>query len=1077
MGKILFAALAAFLWLLMPSPLLGQQHSPKSTRTPLKEMTRRAVFYDPRLDLVHVRHADRLSDWLSENGLEKLRSEELPGWMKARIKEGAYGSVVVMTMGMAPATVNESAGKDTLWYRYLNAGGRIVWLGDLPFNYTQRIDARPGGPAATFSLLGLKGGWGQPYWGQNLPVKKTRAADEWGIEHVDGSITGFAVEDVDIAFGAFEVPATKKIGATSFLKRVNPDYEWGGLIKMMQTYDGRWDWALADVWRAANYVGKKVEAPKMPAPYQPPPAPPLEIKMSGSGIDNRTVFARGEIVQVTVQGKGILDANSVVAELLQGEQVLTRIEEAPETNESGSLDAVLSLDTSPYDFGDYMLRLTAVRADGPSESVSQKLFIRHVPERSFLWHIWLNVSANPYRADISLKDVKEHGMEPHTPSTSAKAMDAILKHSIGFSARLMPDRKDRKQYDPGSNPEYFRHGIDRKVARNKAYGGGRPMLGISHPEILKNVRSSMLRFKSFANHPALRPFILTNDDFSIYYGWDFAPHVLKRFKQETGLDAPKEKVKPPFGVVDENNPWLQWCLFTLREVTGKFNRVQTEAVTSVRKDARIGPIPGGMQIPLIMMWTASQYPPLNFGEYGFNLIAFYYYNTYWQPVMTNTFWLEAGRMGNRDLPEWVMPDIFRTRGYLRNNLFHLLAGGADGLAYFTYDHRNEGTWGEAKHLAPLVEKIAPVQAKLKPRRKIGLLHSITTNCFNEAYDLVLVYAYLNLVQAHFDIELVCEEEIMKGRADRYDAILLYNVKWLRRKVYDALADYAGKGGLLLLDTSVPFEVPGAKRLKVDLGMGKEKTTGVPPEGAHLSTPGINDYGHPERIRLIAGELSKFVKPLFLSDDIRLVGHTFEIDKVPYIWFVNAHTGKEYQLLHAWHGAGVPGAGTPEKVAELKEWEKKEMAKGDFSAEAAFDRLPGVPYDLLRGKRLKVTEKNGRQCIRAAMERFGGTLIAFYPEPIKQVRIRAPQRAPRMEEVIFKISVEGASGPIPGAVPLKVSLIEPSGDEYITSGSFATENGVFNFRWRPAANAPTGTWTLKVTELASEKKALKTITLR
>jgi hypothetical protein len=89
--------------------------------------------------------------------------------------------------------------------------------------------------------------------------------------------------------------------------------------------------------------------------------------------------------------------------------------------------------------------------------------------------------------------------------------------------------------------------------------------------------------------------------------------------------------------------------------------MQREAVTSVRDDIRIGPIPGGMQVPFIHMWPAGQYPPLNFGEAGHNLVACYYYNSYWQPVTTNTCWIEAGRMGNRDLPTWVMPELLRPR--------------------------------------------------------------------------------------------------------------------------------------------------------------------------------------------------------------------------------------------------------------------------------------------------------------------------------------------------------------------------------------------------------------------------------
>ncbi len=277
-----------------------------------------------------------------------------------------------------------------------------------------------------------------------------------------------------------------------------------------------------------------------------------------------------------------------------------------------------------------------------------------------------------------------------------------------------------------------------------------------------------------------------------------------------------------------------------------------------------------MQIPLVQLWVPSPYPPCNFGEYGFNLLCSYYYNTYWQPVMTSTFWMEIGRMGNRDLRQWNMPDCFMTAGYTRNNFFHYLAGAVKGLAYFNYGERNDNTWPEFGRLGKMLQRIGPVQAALKPaQRDLGLLNSFTSNCFDPGHTLVQVYAYHNLVPGHFDVEPVAEEKILAGRAAPHKAILFYNVQYLRQSVYDALAKRAANGGLVLPDRTVPFDIPGAKRLSVDLSMGTDKTLPFPPEGAHVSTPGIRDYGRAERIAVIRGALSPYVKPRFECDDIKM----------------------------------------------------------------------------------------------------------------------------------------------------------------------------------------------------------------
>ena len=102
-----------------------------------------------------------------------------------------------------------------------------------------------------------------------------------------------------------------------------------------------------------------------------------------------------------------------------------------------------------------------------------------------------------------------------------------------------------------------------------------------------------------------------------------------------------------------------------------------------------------MHVPLVQLWEPAQYPVYDFGKNGFNLICSYYYDCWWwQPLMTITWWMEIGRMGHRDLPEWCLPDLFMTAAYSRNSLFQFLAGGVKGLAYFTDDSRNDNTWPE-----------------------------------------------------------------------------------------------------------------------------------------------------------------------------------------------------------------------------------------------------------------------------------------------------------------------------------------------------------------------------------------------
>ena len=108
-------------------------------------------------------------------------------------------------------------------------------------------------------------------------------------------------------------------------------------------------------------------------------------------------------------------------------------------------------------------------------------------------------------------------------------------------------------------------------------------------------------------------------------------------------------------------------------------------------------------------------------------------------------------------------------------------------------------------------------------------------------------------------------------------------------------------------------------------------------------PRRSDRGYP-------ASAFQFIKPRFDCPDIKLVATRFEADGVPYTWFVNAHDGKEYMFCRERMGAGHPGAGTPEKVKELIDWENAETAKGPYVATVEFDQLAGEPYDLVGGKK-------------------------------------------------------------------------------------------------------------------------------
>jgi hypothetical protein len=341
-----------------------------------------------------------------------------------------------------------------------------------------------------------------------------------------------------------------------------------------------------------------------------------------------------------------------------------------------------------------------------------------------------------------------------------------------------------------------------------------------------------------------------------------------------------------------------------------------------------------------------------------------------------------------------------------------------------------------------------------------MLNSFTSNCFDPNHTLSQVTGYGRLMQGHFDVEMVAEEEILNNRGSQYKAILLNNVKYLRTSVYDALAAYAAHGGLLLLDASVPFDIPGAKRIAIDIGAGT--------------------YGDPEQVLLVRKALAPHIQPWFDGQDLKIAATRMQAGDVSYTWFVNVHDGKEYTFCRERMGAGVPGSRTVEKINEVQQWEEAEMAKGLYTTAIVMDSLPGaVPYDLVGGRRLDVQKRaDGRFVVTVGMERFGGALVAWLPEEIASLTIAAPATATPNKPVNVAVSIVGKSGgKAPGELAVEFVLKDPLGQQHVVSGVRTAHDGMADWAWTPAVNDLPGLWTLTVKDLASGRQLERRIALR
>jgi hypothetical protein len=128
-------------------------------------MARLLVYRDNDYDSGWINYwvTERIVDYLNNKGFRVVDAQELRDCMTTMIdRKEAFDSVVVFAQDLIPDTVIETPRPDALVRSYLNAGGRIIWIGDVPF-----------------------------YW-QGLPNKEKRM---WGAE-AQNSVLDIAVRQI-----------------------------------------------------------------------------------------------------------------------------------------------------------------------------------------------------------------------------------------------------------------------------------------------------------------------------------------------------------------------------------------------------------------------------------------------------------------------------------------------------------------------------------------------------------------------------------------------------------------------------------------------------------------------------------------------------------------------------------------------------------------------------------------------------------------------------------------------------------------------------------------------------------------
>lgn len=1048
------------------------------------------VFYDPSCDAPWA-HPKEAAAFLQPRGFRVVNAEELGKWMQECVdKKQAADTVVVLAQGLAPTSILNideinktfTGGKDNkpLVRRYLEAGGRIVWTGEIPFYYLQGktgtihgLDTYFGNVLAagadSFKMITGVSGASVPL---GSPVV-TEEGKKWGLTRVYGGKG--SVQKSDVSVSLCEFPGNEI--SVIYFKNYNKDVPYSGFL--CSAIDLEHD----DLYRLALYRGEPITIPEVTeAPKAALSNQELLISLSARGSDTqRTAFLRDEdaLGHITLTNRLKPFSGSLLVEIKDAKGSVAHQDQSTLIFPEGTfLIKEMEIPVRKLQVGDYVVTVS-VREDGKTVCAKEEpLFIRYTSQNPFFLGLWVPGTSNALRELMLMDELKEMGVEP---VGGAEMADAALRANLrftqriegpaGFPGALPPDSADKdllmldSKLKPSPNPwqpAYFD-------------------VGLVHPLVRQGrAQGTMDQIKVLKSYPNLYPMIPTNDDFQEYYKMDWSAYSQELFKAITGREAPipvNDKdgfVEGPKGIIPDNDRWLQWKMFCAADINGAYNQVLKEAKDRVMPGAKIGPVTG-MQLPF---WYEGTYPPAHYRD--FDLLSYYYYLFYWQPLIGNLWWPEVVRMDNRGKLQMVTPDVYTINepSYYKNTFYLTLAGGVHSLMYYAYNEMApSGRQVLTDEISKVVKRLGPVIYRLKPAtRRVGFLLSVTHQAHDWIHPSIAIYPYANLLAAHIDVEAVCREEILKSDICRYDAILLWNTDWLTESEATALKQYIQRGGVVIQDAGCEAVVEGAKRLDFDLAMGKNKLSQTDPVDARTGRPGLGDYLIPERVKLVEDSiLNKFKSPIGV-DSPYVVVRTFEAKGVRYAWLVNIHTHEEYEFIRVRTLAGLK---VDDPVAAQKEVTEFLKKQGVYDKQMTCKiTLPEtvVVYDLIKGQQLPVS---GNQC-SVTMDRLGGTLIGLYPSPLQEIKFILHTKKPEAgKEVLFEARFFDQSGCLmKGLVPISVEVKNGKGEvqpEY--SQTYAAESGRYLGTIIPAQSAGKGTWTVTVKELLSNKTAVLTFDMQ
>ena len=341
-------------------------------------------------------------------------------------------------------------------------------------------------------------------------------------------------------------------------------------------------------------------------------------------------------------------------------------------------------------------------------------------------------------------------------------------------------------------------------------------------------------------------------------------------------------------------------------------------------------------------------------------------------------------------------------------------------------HNNPETYGEIQRMSESVIKpYGPLLRKLKNRpRRVAYLWSLGPDLFRkERFYWGAGRTYQRLAGDGVLADVLYDDSIVEDNAlSLYDALILSHAYALPRPVYDRIAEFGRRGGLILADEHLGCALPHAQRID---GMASEAVQEA------LAARGLVDAQclTPDVVLNLrqCGPMNAVV----LVNDKRTWGPLFG------------------------------------EFRKVREKGVAQRARLRFRAS-----LGEHVYDLTASQRLPVRETGDAREAEVDLSPCAGRILGLYPAAMAGVEVSCAERTvARGQDARVEVHLFAAGrAPFEGAVPVHVAVRRADGAADDFPGEYAPTSGRLSLRVPVAFDAPRGEWSVTVRERASGRSA-------